>query len=290
MRRCPAKVNLNLAILGYDEAVQLHRIDSVLAKIALFDELHISPSPEPGLHLEFAAEAPCAGIAGIDPKHNSVTRAHSLLEAAAGSQLPGLQVRVLKRIPPGRGLGGGSSDAAGLLRFFRELTGNQRGDLRLPDGVHRLSHADWLRLAAEVGTDVPSFMYDGTTRVRGYGELAEPIALVGLEQLWCKLALPKEQLSTAEMYSRVKEHSRENHTEAFVRAWIHGDPEGALQSARNDFSPLVREACAEAAAAMDKLAEESALLCQASGSGSAVFALLPRRESASPAGCYEFLV
>lgn len=290
LRRCPAKVNLSLAILGYDEAARLHYIDSVLAKISLEDELRISPCPEPGLRSEFTAESPCEDITGIDAAENTLTRAYAALKAAAGAPLPGLKVEVVKRIPPASGLGGGSSDAAGLLRFFQELAGNRTRDLQLPDGLHRLSHADWMRLAAEVGADVPSFMYDGVVRVRGHGELAEPIALVGLEKCCCKLALPKARLSTAEMYSLVKEYSAENHTEAFVRTWLHGNPEAALQSARNDFTGIVLKACPEAAATFAEMSSEQPLVCQVSGSGSAVFSVLPRSDGELSAGCYEFLV
>jgi 4-diphosphocytidyl-2-C-methyl-D-erythritol kinase len=290
VRRCPAKVNLSLSILGYDEAARLHYIDSVLAKISLEDELRISPSAKPEVTVSFSAEAPCDDIADIDPAANTLARAYAALEAAAGAPLPGLKVEVVKRIPPASGLGGGSSDAAGLLRFFQDFAGNRTRDLQLPASIHGLTHADWMRLAAEVGADVPSFMYDGVTRVRGHGELAEPIALVGLEKCRCQLALPAARLSTADMYSLVKEYSTENHTEAFVRTWLHGDPEAALQSARNDFTPLVLGACAEAAAAFDELSGEQPLLCQVSGSGSAVFSVLPREDGELPAGCYDFLV
>lgn len=290
VRRCPAKVNLSLAILGYDEAARLHYLDSVLAKISLYDELRISPSAEPGVIVNFTAEAPCEDLAGISPAENTLTRAYAALKAAAGASLPGLKVDVVKRIPPASGLGGGSSDAAGLLRFFQELAGNRTRDLQLPPGLHSLAHADWMRLAAEVGADVPSFMYDGVTRVRGHGELAEPIALVGLEKCRCRLALPGARLSTAEMYARVNEYSTENHTESFVRTWVHGDPEAALQSARNDFTKIVRKACPEAAVALDELSSEQPLLYQASGSGSAVFAVVPRQEGELPVGCYDFLV
>lgn len=289
LRRCPAKVNLSLAIQGYDDSAQMHYIDSVLAKIALYDELRISPAAEPGIAVSFTSEPPCELALEIDPTDNTLTRAYAALETAAESPLPGLKVEVLKRISPARGLGGGSSDAAGLLRFFRDCVEGRVRGLQPPQRLRELSHADWMRTAAEVGADVPSFMYDGVVRVRGYGELAEPIALVGLDECCCRLALPQEPLSTAKMYSLVKAYSTESHVETFVRTWLHGDPEGALHSARNDFTPLVRETCAEAAALMDKLISERPLMCQASGSGSAVFAVLPRAEGELPPGCYRFL-
>lgn len=163
--RTPAKINLGLRVLGR-RPDGYHRIRTRLAAVALWDTLTLEAGGS-GLRLEVAGpEAP--GIP-VGPE-NLVLRAAERIErvrrrrAAPGGPLPGVRLRLRKEIPAGRGLGGGSSDAAatlvGLDRLFRL----------------GLSRAALHRMAAAIGMDVPFFLYGGAALAGGRGDAVFPLA------------------------------------------------------------------------------------------------------------------
>lgn len=278
--RAPAKVNLGLRVLerrtdGY------HRIRTRLATIALWDELRFEPGGS-------GARLRCAGEAGGDPipggRGNLVLRAAEQLESAAGRPLPGVSIRLRKRIPAGRGLGGGSSDAAaaltGLNRLFR--LGRSRAELH--------------RMAAAIGMDVPFFLYGGAAFAGGRGDAVFPLAEPRGEAarpLPLVLLLPRFGISTAEAYrglglapSRGERKRNPGRRRAASVGRI-ADPRGRLGFAggpsfpsspdgfRND---LERSAVLESAALGREIAEmrrtlltSGALVSAMSGSGSAVY-------------------
>ena len=290
-KQCPAKVNLNLALLGRDDASGMHFIDSIVAKLSLSDALWVEERPETDFAVTFDTARLGADAPFINPQDNTLTRAYRALREACGADLPGLSVRVAKRIPVGSGLGGGSSDAAGLLRLVRSLAAGELALAKRFAAVRQLSEADWLSIAAQAGADVPAFMVDGPVRVRGFGERVEPLALPGLEDFVCRLAFSNVALSTAEMYSRVREYSAHNHTELFLEAWRAQGPEAAFARARNDFTPIARQATPQVAASLDLLSAQGYPLVAVTGSGSAVFAVVPRHQApVGESGCYEFLL
>ena len=143
--RAHAKLNLELRVSGTRPDGH-HDIDTVLQAISLHDLVQIEVADETSLDV-IAGDAP----AGPD---NLVLKAISALESATGRSLP-VRVRLLKRIPTGGGMGGGSSDAAATLRGLSRLYGLD-ADL---DGV-----------AAGLGADVPFFLRGGLARGQGRGE------------------------------------------------------------------------------------------------------------------------
>lgn len=185
--RAPAKVNLGLRVLG-KRPDGYHRIRTRLVTIALWDELRFEPGGS-------GARLRCVGEAGGDPvpggRENLVLRAAAQLESAVGRPLPGVSIRLRKRIPAGRGLGGGSSDAAaalaGLNRLFR--LGRSRAELH--------------GMAAAIGMDVPFFLYGGAALAGGRGEAVFPLAEprgAAAAPLPLALLLPRFGISTAEAY------------------------------------------------------------------------------------------
>lgn len=272
---CPAKVNLNLAILGRDSATGMHFIDSVIAKISLYDDLFLDFAPAPGIAVTFESNEPFSGKLDISPQDNTLTRAYGVLCDAVGTILPGMSVHIIKRIPIGSGLGGGSSDAAGLFRLLRNLARSDSIESKRFQPIASLSDADWATLAAQVGADVPAFMIDGPVRVQRFGDEIEPITLRGLEAYVCTLHFPGIELSTAEMYGKVVEYSASNHTEAFLAQWRKSGPHVAFALARNDFTPIARDACPGIRAILDGLGGEGYIMLAVSGSGSTVFGILP---------------
>ncbi len=132
----PAKLTLSLRITGVRDD-GYHLIDAEMVSLDLADTLEIEPGQ--GVVVD--------GEGDIDPSDNLITRALALVGRVA-------RVRVTKQIPPGAGLGGGSADAAAILRWagYTDLHG-----------------------AAQLGADIPFCLVGGRARVRGIGELVQPL-------------------------------------------------------------------------------------------------------------------
>ena len=176
--RTPAKINLGLRVLsrrpdGY------HTVRTLLAAVDLWDTVIFEPGGE-GLRLE------CDDPSVPTDRTNLVLRAASRLEDLLGRRLPGARVRLQKRIPAGRGLGGGSSDAAAALIGLNRLFGLGLG--------RRVLH----RVAAQVGMDAPFFLYGGLALATGRGDHVFPLADVA--KLPLVLLIPEFGISTPEAY------------------------------------------------------------------------------------------
>ncbi|HSR23443.1 MAG TPA: 4-(cytidine 5'-diphospho)-2-C-methyl-D-erythritol kinase, partial [Candidatus Eisenbacteria bacterium] len=141
-----AKLNLELAVLGV-RADGYHELRTRFQAISLHDLLLIEPAAD-------------TSLAGGRPD-DLVLRARSALERAAGRPLPA-RFRLVKRIPPGAGLAGGSADAAAALRGLARLY-----ELDL----------DLAPLAAELGADVPFLLQGGAATACGRGERTAPAPL-----------------------------------------------------------------------------------------------------------------
>ena len=176
----PAKVNLVLEVLGKDN--DYHRISSIVQSIDLCDVLNFELDKE----IRFECDEPKLR------RDNLVTRAASLLKGSTGCDL-GARMELRKRIPWGAGLGGGSSDAAATLLALNELWG-----LGMP--LSKLA-----RLAFELGSDVPFFVYKGTALVEGKGERVRPQPpLPSTSFVLLVPPLPKVTGKTKQMYGRLR--------------------------------------------------------------------------------------
>jgi 4-diphosphocytidyl-2-C-methyl-D-erythritol kinase len=182
-----AKLNLDLAVVGR-RGDGLHELRTHMQSIDLHDLLEVAPAEETSLSIT-GIEVPRPG--------NTVLLAHKTLETAVGEPLPARFV-LHKRIPPGSGLGGASSDAAAALRALVTL--------------HRLD-VDLIQIAPSVGADVAFFIRGGRALIEGAGERVTPMTTAGD---WFALAWPGIELSTAAVY----------------RAWDEVDGDGANQLRR----------------------------------------------------------
>lgn len=179
------KVNLGLRVLGR-RPDGYHELDSIFWPLAApRDELRIRLRPDPGIAVR------CA-VPGIDPARNTLTGAYAAFLAAAG-EAPGLEVELIKRIPSGAGLGGGSSDAAALLRWLDSLR-----ERPLPQET--LTQA-----ALAVGADVPFFLSGRPSRVRGIGEVVEPLRDEDRPLLFLVLVCPGIHVATGQAFARLDE-------------------------------------------------------------------------------------
>ncbi len=149
----PAKINWTLEALRRRED-GYHELRTVLQTIDLCDEVYLAPSGE----LTVTIEGAC-----LAAEDELTIRAARLLETFSSRQLPA-SVRVVKRIPLSGGLGGGSSDAAAVLRGLDRLF-----DLKL--GTEKLGE-----LGSRLGSDIPFFIHCGTALAEGCGERVTPLA------------------------------------------------------------------------------------------------------------------
>ncbi len=174
----PAKVNLGLWILekrpdGY------HNIYTVMHTISLYDRIFIKPS--------FTKKVSFSNP-NINPTESTVFRALNLFEEVTG--IPqNYEIFVEKNIPIGSGLGGGSSNAAVLLKKLNEMFGNV------------LSEDELLKLAEYIGSDVPFFIKGGFAVVKGKGEKLEHLNSKIKKKLF--IIYPGVPSSTKEIYSKV---------------------------------------------------------------------------------------
>ena len=247
----PAKVNLVLHV-GPRRADGLHDLCSVFASIELADrvEVEVRRGGEPG-----GDRVECPGVEGP----NLASSALAAYRAAAPvASLPPLSVHIEKRIPVAAGLGGGSADAAAVLRMADALAGRPRG-------------ADALRdLGATLGADVPSQVEPGHALVTGAGEGVERVSLPPMTLL----LVPQDAgLSTAQVYAeadrlgatrsrlepqRLRELSRATTLEELAPAF------------ENDLEPAALSLRPELAGVKRRLLESGAAAALVSGSGPTV--------------------
>lgn len=167
-----AKLNLDLRVVG-KLPDGLHELETTMQAIDLHDILEISSAERTSLRV--------SGIEVSSESENSVLKAHRELEAVIHHQLP-VHFHLHKRIPPGSGMGGASSDAATALRGLKAMFG-LAVDLR--------------PIAERIGADVSFFLYGGRTRAGGRGERLAPQPV---EPVWFAVAWPGIELSTAAVY------------------------------------------------------------------------------------------
>ncbi len=178
--RAHAKINLTLEILGKRDD-GYHDIASILQTVSLHDTLTFEESD--GVTLD--CDRP-----ELATPDNLVLRAAHLLRDYAGAS-SGVAINLYKRIPVAAGLGGGSSDAASTLLALNRLWGLE------------LTAVDLLPLAAQIGSDVPFFLFGGTGRVFGRGERVEPLPPADLR--WAVILTPRIDVpnKTATMFSKL---------------------------------------------------------------------------------------
>jgi 4-diphosphocytidyl-2-C-methyl-D-erythritol kinase len=183
----PAKINLSFAIKGR-RADGFHEIETLMAPISLADRITIERAAEDS-GIQFSCDDSSLP-AGDD---NLVVRAAKLFRERTGIA-SGISIGLEKRIPHGAGLGGGSSDAACTLLGLNELF------------AAGLAQEELLKLAAQLGSDVPFFLARSAAICRGRGEIVEPASLPGKFHL--VLVKPDFGVPTPWAYSKWKD-SRE---------------------------------------------------------------------------------
>lgn len=255
----PAKINLTLEVLGEREDAY-HEVRSVLQTIDLCDYFHFHS----GRDTEIKSRNP-----GWLPEKSLVTKAVGLLRNFTGYS-GGAVIEVDKHIPLLSGLGGDSSDAAAVLRGLNQLW------------ALNLSSEEMLKLALQLGSDVPFFLYGGTALVEGRGEEITP--LPPLPSMWVVLLAPSVSRvtgKTARLYASLHEgqYTDGKITDAFV----------VLLSTRNEILPsalfnifdAVADSCYGGLRNYRRLFQEAgASEVHLAGSGPALFTLVKDKSEA----------
>jgi len=253
--RCPAKINLGLWALGR-RPDGYHEIDTFLQAVSLEDEITIEPGP-PGLALSARGRT----IPG--PAPNLIERAWQLLvEEGLLPSGAGARVALVKRIPVGAGLGGGSSDAAGFLAGIDRLLGLGLDATTLQS------------LAARLGSDVPFFLRGGLARATGRGD--EVRHLCPIAPFWVVLVTPATAISTTWAYGQLKNQLTPHAEGARVLASAveRRDLHGVASAMYNAFEGVILPQLPVIADLRRALTSSGVMGALLSGSGSTVFGLV----------------
>jgi 4-diphosphocytidyl-2-C-methyl-D-erythritol kinase len=255
----PAKVNLHLEIRGM-RSDGYHEILSVVVAVSLFDRIHIRSLKHENF-LRFRCEPPVPGATNI------AAEAARLFMDASGIE-SGVDVRVHKRIPLGAGLGGGSSDAATVLRGLNRMFSNPLSSQRLRE------------LAAGLGSDVCFFLGGAAALMSGRGERIRE--LTPRDDFLVVLVYPNFGISTAEAYgwfdrSETKDR-RTSNTEELTAQFEGQDPHS--WDFFNSFQPTIEGRYPVIAEIVEVLADCGAHPAVVSGSGSSVIGVFTNRCSA----------
>jgi 4-diphosphocytidyl-2-C-methyl-D-erythritol kinase len=279
----PAKINLNL-LVGPRREDGFHPLDSYVAKITLYDQIDLICRQDGHLHFKTAG-ADCG-----DPEENLVLRAARLLREDLGTdsdfkqrnrtgspeiwgQTPisnneiglspqisclGADMELHKNVPPGAGLGGGSSDAAAVLLGLNEMW-------RL-----NVEAGELAAMAAQLGSDVPLFLGPPASRMTGRGEILEPasiypfVAGLFLNDCFC---------STPEVYRAFDQSPPDTPRQLDPSALASQPPSRWRHLLVNQLFPAALKVCPALGELWNEL--RAALPCPVhmSGSGSALFIL-----------------
>ena len=257
-----AKINLTLDVLdqrpdGY------HDLKSVMQTISIRDDVEIDVDTGKPWQLHCTME-------GIPTdSRNLAWKAAEVFYNATGKTTTGLEIRITKRIPTEAGLGGGSADAAAVLRALNKHYGNPLSILALAE------------IGAQVGSDVPFCTICGTVMVEGRGERLRK--LPDLPDCFFVVCKPDFSSSTPELYRKLDESviARRPDNQAMESALLAGDLEKVAENVWNVFDPVVTQDHLEINYIKSIYNSYGGSGFQMTGSGSAVFCMVTEFEHAA---------
>ena len=260
-----AKLNLTLDVLG-QRADGYHDLRMIMQTVRLCDDLLV----------ETATGGPVQVRTNLDylptGETNLAASAALALCRAAGVSLDGVTIAIQKAIPVCAGMGGGSADAAAVLRALDRLLGLDLGWRRLAE------------IGAGVGSDVPYCVLGGTALAEGRGEVLTP--LPPIRQCWAVLCKPAFAVSTPELFRHIDScHIRcRPDTAGMIAALEAGDLQGVARRMYNVFEDVLPDRRRlEVGEIKNVLIQHGALGASMSGTGPTVFGLFDREDPAREA-------
>jgi 4-diphosphocytidyl-2-C-methyl-D-erythritol kinase len=258
VHRAYAKINLGLIVRNKRQD-GFHNIETIFHTIDLFDEI--------GLKESSVVTVTSSDHAAPGGDVNIAHKAAVLLQRRCRTDR-GATIHLEKRIPVGAGLGGGSSDAAAMLRELPAMWGMTLDDRTLQE------------LALELGSDVPYFLGRGSAYATGRGERLEYFRLD--VPYWILVCHPKIHISTAWAYAQVSPSSRQIDLRSIV---IEGMSDPAILASRltNDFEQVVFARYPAVGRVKEAMLQHGAVFALMSGSGSSVFGFFRNEDSLAEA-------
>ena len=257
-----AKLNLTLDVLGKRDD-GYHDLQSVMQTISIRDDIEIDVGTGKPWKLLCSVE-------GIPTDETNLAwKAAQVFCKTLNKDPNGLEIRIEKRIPSGAGMGGGSADAAAVLRALNRHYGNPLSILALAE------------LGAQIGSDVPFCTLGGTAMVEGRGERLRK--LPDMPDCIFVVCKPEFSVSTPELYRKLDTtaiaHRPDNR--AMESALLAGDLGAVAEQVYNVFDPVVTQEHLELNYIKSICNSYGSLNQQMTGSGSAVFGILPNFEYAA---------
>lgn len=245
-----AKINLGLNIVekrpdGY------HNLETVFYPINLQDALEVTTLEEQGEYTLVTSGTPIEG----EPENNLVVKAYKLLKEDF-PELSGINIHMYKHIPTGAGLGGGSSDAAFMIKLLNEK-------FKLNISIEKMEE-----YAAKLGADCAFFIQNKPVFASGIGNIFESIEL-SLKGYYLVLVKPDIFVSTKDAFALIKPQKPSKSLKEIIRMPV----ETWRAMMKNDFEESVFQKYPEIAAIKDKLYDMGAIYASMSGSGSSVFGI-----------------
>ncbi len=257
-----AKLNLTLDVLGKRED-GYHDLKSVMQTVSIRDDIEI----DVGTGKPWCLKCDKEDIP--TDERNLAWKAAKVYCEAMNKDPEGLEIRITKRIPSQAGMGGGSADAAAVLRALNRHYGNPLSIMALAE------------LGAQVGSDVPFCVLCGTAMAEGRGEKLRK--LPDMPDCIFVVVKPEFSVSTPELYQKidcVAISKRPDH-KAMESALLAGDLEKVAKNVFNVFDPVVTEEHLELNYIKSIFHNYGAISYQMTGSGSAVFAVVSEFEVAA---------
>lgn len=261
-----AKINLGLRVVGRRAGDGYHEIDTIFQTVTLCDHLTFETRDDDSI--EIICDAP-----GIPTDETNLAyRAAVCLRERYKTNSTGARIEIVKRIPAGGGLGGGSSNAAitllGLTRLWRIET----------------SKDELIEIGKRLGADVPFFFTGGTARGTGLGTKIFPMKDVPPTRLL--IVTPDEHVSTAEAYRAMRAPVLTSENRAAILSGSRAEVKNAeslIDDLHNDFERVIFPLRPHIKQAKDLLLEAGARRASLSGSGASVFGIFDSEEEQASA-------
>ena len=262
--RAWSKLNLSLDVTGKRDD-GYHELVMLMQTVSVADELTLT------LNDTGRITAACNLRFIPTDERNLAVRAAQAYLRAAGGEGQGLRIRMDKRVPVGAGMGGGSADAAAVLRGLNRLYGG------------RFTRRELETIAQGIGSDVAFCVAGGTSLARGRGELLED--LPALPDCRFVIAKPEFSISTPELYKKLDSVALRRHPD--TAGLLCGIESGALpeicRRMYNVFEDVPDRRMRQVAEIKSVLLDAGALGAMMTGTGSAVFGVFENEESAGKA-------
>ena len=268
--KCPAKINLFLHITN-KRPDGFHELQSLIAKIDLYDELSVEKSTKFSLEIrgEFAEF--------IDIKNNLFTKILDYFVKNFRID-PNLKITLQKNIPVGAGLGGGSSNGAYFIKILNEIF------------ALKLSKNDMQKISLNFGSDIAFFFENEACLMSGRGEFLTEISYFknDFENLKILLINPKIHLSTKEIFQDFAQKKYQFSPKISEKFFIEKSLQEILQNFNNDLEEPAISKAPIISEILQNLRKFSPICAKMSGSGSSCFAIFDNEKNLQET--YDFFI